>query len=76
MGIGIISCFGVSDKTANETELFFVTVLVFYAFYFSHWEKYTTNVMYLPWAYDISQFVSFRFFSYPKMDKLIIDISN
>ena len=58
MGIGIFSCFGVSDKTASEVELFFLAVVVFYAFYFSHWEKYTTNVMYLPWAYDISQFVS------------------
>jgi len=56
MGIGIFSCFGVGNETASEVELFFLAVAVFYAFYFSHWEKYTTNVMYLPWAYDVSQF--------------------
>lgn len=61
MGIGIFSCFGVSNETASEVELFFLAVAVFYAFYFSHWEKYTTNVMYLPWAYDVSQFVSIYF---------------
>ncbi|XP_066918455.1 ethanolaminephosphotransferase 1-like [Clytia hemisphaerica] len=64
MAIGIFSCFGVSTATASELELFFVAVVVFYAFYFSHWEKYTTNVMYLPWAYDISQiWLSICFFA-------------
>ena len=63
MAIGIFSCFGVSTATASELELFFVAVVVFYAFYFSHWEKYTTNIMYLPWAYDLSQIVSFNIIS-------------
>ena len=27
------------------------------AFYVSHWEKYITGVMYLPWLYDIMQLV-------------------
>ena len=26
-------------------------------FYVSHWEKYVTGVMYLPWMYDIMELV-------------------
>ena len=26
----------------------------------SHWEKYNTKILYLPWGYDVSQIVSFR----------------
>jgi len=58
MAIGICSCFGVSDVTAQPTELFLLVAGILYAFYFSHWEKYTTSIMYLPWAYDVSQIVS------------------
>ena len=28
------------------------------SFYFSHWEKYITGTLYLPWFYDFSQTVS------------------
>lgn len=63
MALGIFSCFGVSESTASPMELYFVFVIVLYAFYFSHWEKYTTSIMYLPWAYDISQiFLASTFF--------------
>lgn len=30
------------------------------SFYFSHWEKYITGTLYLPWFYDFSQTVSAR----------------
>lgn len=29
------------------------------AFVISHWEKYNTGVLYLPWAYDLSQVVCY-----------------
>ncbi|XP_065176078.1 ethanolaminephosphotransferase 1-like [Sycon ciliatum] len=35
--------------------LFFVTVL---GFYMSHWEKYLTGVLYLPWTYDASMLLA------------------
>ena len=27
---------------------------IFFSFHLSHWEKYLTGVMYLPWSYDFS----------------------
>ena len=27
---------------------------IFLSFHLSHWEKYLTGVMYLPWSYDFS----------------------
>ena len=27
-------------------------------FYFTHWEKYNTGILYLPWGYDLSQLVA------------------
>ena len=58
MGIGILSIFGMGEKTALAWELIFIVDFVLFAFYIAHWEKYTTSIMYLPWAYDISQIVS------------------
>ncbi|XP_057314449.1 ethanolaminephosphotransferase 1-like [Hydractinia symbiolongicarpus] len=55
MGIGILSIYGVGEKTASQWELIFIVVVVLFAFYVAHWEKYTTSVMFLPWAYDVSQ---------------------
>lgn len=59
MGIGILSIYGVGENTASQWELIFIVVVVLFAFYVAHWEKYTTSVMFLPWAYDVSQIVSF-----------------
>lgn len=35
-------------------EMYFIHINVFLSFYLSHWEKYNTGIMYLPWAYDFS----------------------
>jgi len=32
--------------------------MVFFNFYVSHWEKYNTGVLYLPWGYDLSMWGS------------------
>lgn len=32
--------------------------MVFFNFYISHWEKYNTGVLYLPWGYDFSMWGS------------------
>lgn len=58
MGVGILSIFGISERTATSWEFIYIQTVVLVAFYLAHWEKYTTSVMYLPWAYDISQLVS------------------
>ena len=55
MGIGILSLFGLGDDTVWHWECYFIIVTVLFGFYIAHWEKYNTSVMFLPWAYDISQ---------------------
>ena len=32
---------------------------VYFCFLISHWEKYNTGVLYLPWGYDFSMVTSF-----------------
>jgi ethanolaminephosphotransferase len=39
----------------SASDDFWACVSVLGAFYVSHWEKYVTGIMYLPWLYDIMQ---------------------
>lgn len=38
--------------------MYYICWMVFFNFYTSHWEKYNTGVLYLPWGYDISMWGS------------------
>ena len=42
--------------SVNQMMMIFWVVML--SFFMSHWEKYNTGVLYLPWAYDFSQVVS------------------
>lgn len=55
MAIGIFSIFGISENTALSWEIVILFIVVLFGFYVAHWEKYTTSILYLPWAYDVSQ---------------------
>ncbi|KAK3927794.1 Ethanolaminephosphotransferase 1 [Frankliniella fusca] len=46
----LYSAFGSSDLTTFR--MFFCVWNVFINFYTSHWEKYNTGVLFLPWGYD------------------------
>lgn len=50
------SVFGRNYDGYSISELRMYTILwsIFLSFHMSHWEKYLTGVMYLPWSYDIS----------------------
>lgn len=37
--------------------MYYIMWMVFFNFYISHWEKYNTGVLYLPWGYDFSMWV-------------------
>ena len=39
----------------TPTESYFLLWLLCANFLCSHWEKYNTGIMYLPWGYDVSQ---------------------
>lgn len=50
------STFGRNEDSLSISEFRMYGVMwsVFFTFHLSHWEKYNTGIMYLPWGYDIS----------------------
>ena len=36
-------------------SFYYMVYVICFQFFLSHWEKYNTGVLYLPWAYDLSQ---------------------
>lgn len=53
--IYMFSIFG--TDAISPTRMHFVTWNVFLNFFLTHFEKYNTGVMYLPWAYDFTMWV-------------------
>lgn len=51
----IYSMFGSSDYSFGPHRMQFIFWSVFFTFYITHWEKYNTGVLFLPWSYDLSQ---------------------
>merc|ERR1711962_1714867 len=43
----------------NPTEMYILLWILSVNFLCSHWEKYNTGIMYLPWGYDVSQVTIF-----------------
>lgn len=54
--IYMYSIFG--TNALSPLRMFFITWNVFLNFYLTHFEKYNTGVLYLPWAYDFTMWVS------------------
>lgn len=50
----MFSVFGRSDYSVSPLRMYFILWNVFVTFYLSHWEKYNTGVLFLPWGYDAS----------------------
>jgi len=58
--INMYSVFGkAEDGGLTPTEQYVLLWLLCLNFLCSHWEKYNTGIMYLPWAYDFSQVTIF-----------------
>lgn len=77
----VYSFFGSQDWSFGPHRMLYVFLSVFLSFYITHWEKYNTGVLYLPWIYDMSQLFLFGcslatfFYSY-KIWKFIIPYLN
>ncbi|XP_036215932.2 ethanolaminephosphotransferase 1 [Bactrocera oleae] len=55
----LYSIFGRSPEySVAPVRMYYVCWMVFFNFYVSHWEKYNTGVLYLPWGYDLSMWGS------------------
>ncbi|XP_063983253.1 ethanolaminephosphotransferase 1-like isoform X2 [Diachasmimorpha longicaudata] len=48
------SVFGRTEHSVSALRMYFILWNVFINFYLSHWEKYNTGVLFLPWGYDVS----------------------
>jgi len=57
MPVGLYSVFGRGDYAMTPVRYLYVIMGVMFTFVCSHWEKYNTGVLFLPWAYDVSQLV-------------------
>ncbi|ELU13280.1 hypothetical protein CAPTEDRAFT_184397 [Capitella teleta] len=55
MPIGMYSVFGRGSFSIPPERCFPIILGVMFTFSISHWEKYNTGVLFLPWGYDISQ---------------------
>ena len=57
MPVGVYSVFGRGNHSVTPDRFIYVFMGVMFTFVCSHWEKYNTGVLFLPWGYDISQLV-------------------
>lgn len=53
----VYSVFGRGESGVGVATLYYILWVVLFSFILSHWEKYNTGVLFLPWGYDISQVV-------------------
>lgn len=54
----LYSIFGNCSESISPMRMYLVCWTVFFNFYVSHWEKYITGVLYLPFSYDFSMWGS------------------
>lgn len=58
--VTVYSTFGRGSTGVSVFVLYLLLWVVLFSFILSHWEKYNTGILFLPWGYDISQVVSAR----------------
>ncbi|XP_032398400.1 ethanolaminephosphotransferase 1 isoform X2 [Etheostoma spectabile] len=51
----VYSIFGRGESGVAVLTLYYILWVVLFSFILSHWEKYNTGILFLPWGYDISQ---------------------
>ncbi|KAJ9582705.1 hypothetical protein L9F63_022946, partial [Diploptera punctata] len=56
------SVFGRGSHSIAPIRMYFCLWNIFINFYLSHWEKYNTGVLFLPWGYDASMVASILIF--------------
>jgi ethanolaminephosphotransferase len=56
--VSLYSFFGRGDNGGSVMQMYLAIWMILFTFLISHWEKYNTGVLFLPWSYDIAQIVS------------------
>ncbi|XP_065342656.1 ethanolaminephosphotransferase 1-like [Cloeon dipterum] len=57
------SAFGRTDHSVSPIRMYFCFWNIFLNFFISHWEKYNTGVLFLPWGYDASMLATMATFT-------------
>jgi ethanolaminephosphotransferase len=60
--VSLYSMFGRNEFGASVLDMYFILWTIMGIFLISHWEKYNTGVLFLPWSYDLAQIVIYSFF--------------
>ncbi|XP_041332056.1 ethanolaminephosphotransferase 1-like, partial [Pyrgilauda ruficollis] len=55
--VTVYSTFGRGSTGVSVFVLYLLLWVVLFSFILSHWEKYNTGILFLPWGYDVSQVV-------------------
>lgn len=50
----VYSIFGRGASGVGVVTLYYILWVVLFSFILSHWEKYNTGILFLPWGYDMS----------------------
>ncbi|XP_046543458.1 ethanolaminephosphotransferase 1-like [Haliotis rubra] len=53
--VALYSIFGRSEMSVDVFRCYYILLGIMTCFLLSHWEKYNTGILFLPWGYDISQ---------------------
>ncbi|CAH2245462.1 ethanolaminephosphotransferase 1 [Pelobates cultripes] len=53
--VTVYSIFGRGEAGVSVLVLYLLLWVVLFSFILSHWEKYNTGILFLPWGYDLSQ---------------------
>jgi ethanolaminephosphotransferase len=56
--ITLYSIYGRAAYGVGVFRVYLLLIGIMVCFILSHWEKYNTGILFLPWGYDISQIVS------------------
>lgn len=54
----LYSIFGRGPSSIPPMRMYYIVWMVLFNFFVSHFEKYNTGVLYLPWGYDFAMWVS------------------
>lgn len=55
--VAFYSIVGRNAYGLSAIDMYYINWAIWLTFIVSHWEKYNTGVLFLPWSYDISQIV-------------------
>lgn len=70
----LYSIFGNGPSSIPPMRMYFIVWMVLFNFFISHFEKYNTGVLYLPWGYDFGMWVGIEMWQTSSRSNIILSI--